>query len=127
MASSSPSLGFCELERMTVAVEGFCDVAAAPHHVKVLVDNQGFPADCPGTGVYLRQIKVQVVDSNNNSVTTAFSVQETFSNLTTNTCNTGTPTPDACGAADAGGQFLDSMGVSGDLCGSGVTQGSGCG
>lgn len=72
-------------------------------------------------------MKVQVVDSTNTNVTRAFSVKESFANLTTNTCGNGNAQPEGCAAADSGGAFLDSMTVSGNLCNSGISQSSGCG
>lgn len=57
----------------------------------------------------------------------AFSVKESFSNLSTNSCGNGNPVPSSCAAADTGGQFLDTMAVSGNLCNSGISQSSGCG
>lgn len=102
-----------------------------PDHVKVILDQSGYLASCPNTGLYLRQIKVQVVSSSstgNKSITSPMSVAESYSNLSTNTCDPSkTPTASACAPADAGGQFLDSMAVSDNLCNSGINRDSGCG
>jgi hypothetical protein len=97
-----------------------------PDHVKVIVDNEGFPAQCITTGVYARQMQMQLVDSNGNSVTIPYSVQEAYTNLTTNTCNNGTPVASSC-TATASGVFLDSMSVTKNQCNSGIAQSSGCG
>ena len=102
-------------------------VTGPPDHVKVIVDNLGFPAQCPSTGIFVRQMQMQVVDSNNNAVKSAFSIQESFSNLSANTCGNGNPAPSSCAAADTGGKFLDTMAVSSNLCNSGISQSSGCG
>jgi hypothetical protein len=60
-----------------------------PDHVSVVTDNLGYPKACPTTGVYLRQMQMQVVDVGGNAITTDTYIQETFSNLTTNTCGSG--------------------------------------
>jgi hypothetical protein len=117
----------CYERPIDVLADALCEVLAAPAKVKVVVDQGGFPAACPSTGIYIRQMQVQVVDSTNADVTTSFSVKETFANLSTNTCGNGNPQPSGCAPADTGGKFLDSMAVSGNLCGSGITQSSGCG
>jgi hypothetical protein len=117
----------CYERPIDVLAEALCEVLMAPAKVKVVVDQGGFPAACPSTGVYVRQMKVQVVDSTNTDVTTAFSVKETFANLSSNTCGNGNPQPEGCAPADTGGTFLDSMTVSGNLCNSGISQTSGCG
>jgi hypothetical protein len=117
----------CYERPVDVIADALCQILAAPAKVKVVVDQQGYPASCPSTGVYVRQMQVQVVDSSNTDVTTAFSVKETFANLSTNTCGNGNAQPASCAAADTGGKFLDTMTVSGNLCGSGISQNSGCG
>jgi hypothetical protein len=119
--------GVCTQTPYAHTITASFTVSPNPHHVKVVVDNQGFPASCPNTGIYVRQIKVQVVDINNNSVTSAFSVEESYSNLITNTCGNNNPVASPCEPADTGGQFLDTMAVSSDFCNSGISQGSGCG
>jgi hypothetical protein len=101
-----------------------------PDHVKVIRDNMGFPTSCPDTGVYLRQILVQIVNKHNVDVTSNISVEESFTNLTENTCNNGAPTPSPCEATGGNfgaGQFLDSMAVTENLCGSGINRNFGCG
>lgn len=117
----------CYERPIDVLADALCQIAAAPAKVKVVLDQGGFPASCPSTGVYVRQMKVQVVDSTNANVTSAFSVKESFANLTTNTCGNGNAQPEGCAAADTGGTFLDSMTVTGNLCNSGISQSSGCG
>lgn len=99
---------------------------AVPHHVRVLLDQAGYPAVCPNTGIWVRQIKVQVVDINNKGITLG-SVKESYSNLSTNTCNNGDPRPSSCMPLDIGGQFLDSMAVSMDICNPGFDRNNGCG
>jgi hypothetical protein len=99
-----------------------------PHHVRVLVDQGGYDASCSTTGVYLRQILVQIVNQFNRPVTRDdLNISETLSNISANTCGTGTPSGSACAPNFGGGQFIDSMTVSGNLCGSGVDRNSGCG
>jgi hypothetical protein len=117
----------CYERPLDILADAFCEILMAPAKVKVIVDQGGFPAACPSTGIYLRQMRVQVVDSTNADVTTAFSVKETYANLSSNTCNNGNPQASGCAPADTGGKFLDSMAVSGNLCGSGISQSSGCG
>lgn len=117
----------CYERPIDVLADALCQIAAAPAKVKVVVDQGGFPVACPSTGVYVRQMKVQVVDNTNANVTSAFSVKESFANLSTNTCGNGNPQPEGCAPADTGGTFLDSMTVSGSLCNSGISQSSGCG
>jgi len=101
-----------------------------PDHVSVVVDQEGYPASCPTTGIYVRQMKMQVVDVAGNAITADAYIQESYSNVTTNTCGNGQPVPALCaltGNPFGVGQFLDSMSVSGNLCGSGISQSSGCG
>ena len=105
-------------------------VAPAPNHVSVVVDQEGFPAACPTTGIYVRQMQMQVVDVNNNAIVANANIAESFPNQTTNTCGTGQPNPSSCaltGNVGGVGEFLDTMSVSGNFCGSGIVQGSGCG
>jgi hypothetical protein len=97
-----------------------------PDHLSVAVDNEGFPATCPTTGVYLRQMEMQVVDAQKGAVTNNPAVAESYSNVTTNTCGNGQPVASSCAEADSG-QFIDSMTVSQNLCNSGIKQSSGCG
>lgn len=126
--SLAPGCGACVRYGYAMAAStGYTVKPAEPHHVKVVVDQSGYPASCATTGVYLRQIQVQVVNKNNKDVKTAFSVKETYANLSTNTCGNGNPVASGCAAADTGGRFLDSLAVSGNLCGSGISQSSGCG
>jgi hypothetical protein len=101
----------------------------APDHVTVVIDQEGYPAACPSTGIYLRQMEMQVVDAYNNHLALDTYIQETFSNMTTNTCGNGQPIPASCDITGNGGvgYFIDTMSVSGNLCGSGISQSSGCG
>lgn len=81
-----------------------------PDHVAVIVDNGGFPSDCPTTGIYVRQMQMQVVDTNGTPIGTIFSTKEAFSpNNILNTCGNGLPVPSSCAAEDAGGSFIDTM------------------
>lgn len=121
-----PIGGCCGSAGFPRSASATVQVVATPHHVRVLVDQVGFPVACPDTGIRVRQIKVQVVDINNNNITSG-SVKESYSNLSTNTCNNGAPNPSSCASLDTGGQFLDSMAVSGNLCNSGINRNSGCG
>jgi hypothetical protein len=100
---------------------------STPDHLSVIVDQEGYPAQCPTTGVYVRQMQMQVVDVNNNPVTTGVSVAEAFSNQTSNSCpGAVNPNPSSCGSISSG-QFIDTMSVSDNLCNSGIKQSSGCG
>jgi hypothetical protein len=104
------------------------DVNGPPNGVSVLVDNEGFPSNCVTTGVYLRQMQMQIIDEDGNAVNDqTYSVQESQSFSINNTCGNGNPVAAACAPADSGNTFLDSMSVSGNLCGSGIKQSSGCG
>lgn len=109
-----------------------------PDHVKVVLDQAGFPAACPSTGVYVRQMVMQVVDSLDVAQTNNPSIKETYNPLhPVNSCGTGSPVAPSCAATGPGGpfpcpscgpgQFLDTMAVTQNLCGSGVSQSSGCG
>jgi len=106
-----------------------------PDHLTVVEDQGGYPAACPTTGVYVRQMLMQVIDNNGQADAQNSSVVETLSpNNPTNSCGNGSPIPAACaptgstGCSVCGtGQFLDTMTVSLNFCGSGITQGSGCG
>ena len=96
-------------------------------HVSVLSDQQGPSASCPATGVQIRLTKVQLVTGSNQPITSNLPVGETYLNLTSNTCGNGSPVPSSCAATENGGQFEDTMSVSGNFCGSGISRSSGCG
>jgi hypothetical protein len=106
--------------------------AGPADHVAVVVDQGGYPMACPTTGIYVRQMQMQVVDANGVAINTNTSVVESYNTQPTNTC-TGTQIPGsgACAATGAGssgtGQFIDTMLVSTNLCGSGIPQSSSCG
>jgi len=106
---------------------GNITVNPGPDHVKLLVDNLGFPSACPSTGIYVRQMQMQVVDVNGTAVTNIYSIAESYQSLTTNTCGNGQPVATSCRVEDSGGKFLDTMSVSDNLCNSGISQSSGCG
>jgi hypothetical protein len=100
-----------------------------PDHVSVVLDQEGYPASCPATGVYVRQMQMQVVDIGGNAIAVDAHIQESFSPIT-NTCGNGQPEPSPCaltGSPFGTGQFLDTMSVSQNFCGSGISQSSGCG
>jgi hypothetical protein len=122
--------GPCDCSDYEDQAFGTVDVNGAPNHVSVVVDQEGYPSACPATGIYLRQMQMQVVDVNNNSIAINANIQESFTNLTTNTCGNGQPVPSSCaltGNVGGVGQYLDTMSVSGNLCGSGINRSSGCG
>ena len=98
-----------------------------PDHVKVISDSGGFAPQCPSTGLWYRLLTVQLVDASGNNINDNLSVAEGYTNLTTNTCGNGTPVPSSCAPTVSGGQWTDGMAVSGNLCGSGISQSSGCG
>jgi hypothetical protein len=70
---------------------------------------------------------MQVVDASDAPINSVYSVAEQFQGLSTNTCGTGAPVPSSCSPLNAGGTFLDTLSVSGNLCGSGIKPSSGCG
>lgn len=113
-----------------------------PSGVSVVTDIGGFPQACPTTGVYVRQMLMQVIDQNNppKPITKSNpSVQEAYNPAQPqSSCpGGGSPTPTSCGptgptgpppcTACGPGQFLDTMTVSSNFCGSGIPQASGCG
>jgi hypothetical protein len=103
-----------------------------PDHLSVVIDNEGF-AQCPQNqeALYLRQVQMQVVDTNNHALGKDVYIQETQSPAQPqNSCpNGGSPVPASCALTGTTGvgQFLDNMSVNRALC---VAQGSvpaGCG
>ena len=114
----------CPVQSATVPNSG---TVVQPDHVSVIIDQQGYPAQCPATGVILRQQKLQVVDVNNNNVTTAYSVAERYQNLSANTCGNGQPSPSPCAPLNSGDTFIDTEGVSMSPCSTSVPHGSSCG
>jgi len=117
----------CEYTPQNVLREALCEVLQGPHHVRVVQDIQGPPASCPSTGVYVRLMTVQAVNINDADVTDFFSVSESLSGISNNSCGTGQPQGSICAPADSGGQFTDIMAVTGNFCGSGINRNSGCG
>ena len=126
----------CELLQTNSNFAGQSNVAVSCglDHVSVILDQGGFPGACPSTGIWSRQMGMQVLNQNGNSVNSACLIEELYQNITTNSCGNGQPDPAACQALNGSGpplntvgSFLDSMAVSGNLCGSGITQSSGCG
>jgi hypothetical protein len=104
-----------------------------PDHLVVVVDNEGYPQCSQNQEpIYLRQMQMQVVDSNKNPVPQDVYIQEAQSPANpTNSCpNGGSPIRASCaltGNVGGVGQFLDSMTVYKSLC---VAKGSvpaGCG
>jgi hypothetical protein len=135
MPSEYASINCCPLCNNRGCPAG-CDPNPPPppaaNHVSVVTDNIGFPSACPSTGVLVRQMLMQVVDSAGNPIADDTSIAEAFSSMSTNTCGNGSPEASSC--APTGncipcnvGQFLDSLAVSGNLCNSGISQSSGCG
>jgi hypothetical protein len=98
-----------------------------PDHVRVVLDDQGFPSNCFSTGIYVRQITVQQVNAYNEDVTASTSIKEDLTNISTNTCGNGSPTGGSCAPDDGAGRFTDQMAVSRNFCSSGISQNSGCG
>ena len=97
-------------------------------HLIVVADQQGVSAQCPSTGIQLRQMKMRVVNPSGITVPNSPSVAEALNPLpVTNSCNTGSPIPSSCSPVAADGTFIDSMSVSGNLCNSGINYSSGCG
>jgi hypothetical protein len=107
----------------------------APDHVVVVVDQEGFAAQCPAgtTGLWLRQMLMQVVDVSNIPLTWAPSIGEAYNpTAPANSCpGHVSPIPTSCRTTGLPctsctiSQFLDSMTVS--ACSSTITPGSGCG
>jgi hypothetical protein len=110
-------------------------VVGPPDHLTVVTDNSGTPKSCQSTGIWVRQMLMQVVDVNGQAETGNPSVAESFNPAQpSNSCGNGSPIPSPCAAAGpsncgscSAGQFLDSMAVSGNLCNSGINPSSGCG
>jgi hypothetical protein len=104
-----------------------------PDHVSVLGDQAGYPQACPTTGVWVRQMQMQIVTANGTAYTSNLSISEAYSNLTTNTCGNGQPVASSRATTVNGGEFLETMAVagsSGNFCGPyspAITQSSGCG
>jgi hypothetical protein len=99
-----------------------------PDHLIVVVDQQGASAMCPSTGVQLRQMQMRVVDVGGNTVPNSPSVVESLNPAQpANSCGNGSPIPASCAPTAADSTFIDSMGVSGNLCNSGISRSSGCG
>jgi len=97
-------------------------------HVVVVVDQQGASSSCPTTGVQLRQMKMRVVDVNGKTVPGPPSVAESQNPTSpTNSCGNGSPIAAPCAATASDSTYLDSMGVSKNLCNSGISRSSGCG
>jgi hypothetical protein len=125
----SPGPSGCATTSVTASPGASCDVQTPqPDHVRVISDVGRFPNACQFTGVFKREIMVQIVDRNNRDITTG-AVEEVFANLTTNTCGNGAPQPAVCQVVDVFGlgRFTDIMTVSQNSCGSGISQSSGCG
>lgn len=104
-----------------------------PDHVTVERNSAGFPAQCPTSGVYVRQILMQLTTKPGTLLTTNYSVQEQYQNLSSNTCGNGAPVPSSCspiGNAKLGegtGQFNDVLTVASNVCSPGFAPQSGCG
>jgi len=99
-------------------------------HVKLVGQFHGPHPSCPSTGFIFRQLQVQLVDSNEVAITNNASVVETYDQRPTNTCTSQQiPAPSGCAATGDGGtgQFIDTMTVSTDFCGSGISNTSSCG
>lgn len=78
-------------------------VAAAPDHLIVLDDHQGFTTQIPNGGqcttqYFVRQIKFQVVSQDSNGALPVGNVpvEELFASVTTNTCGNGQPRASGC-------------------------------
>ncbi len=79
-----------------------------PDHVMVRSDIHGVSTCTPNCyGSVYRLISYQVVFKDNTNDNNTVPIQETLTNISTNTCGTGTPEPSGCGNA-AYGQFADS-------------------
>jgi hypothetical protein len=107
-------------------------VTPPPDHVSVHSDQEGYPSQCPTTGVMIRQMQLQIVDSSNAPVVTTAPLVEQYQNLSQNSCGNGQPVPVACAAADPGGTFVDTLAVgvgpkANGYCSVGIPPQSGCG
>ncbi len=89
-------------------------------HVEVIYDSgSGFPTSCATTGVAVRQMWMQIVDSNGVAINTNASDQEVYSNPSQPTSSCASPfggSPSATGCTASGfnsttGSFLDTMSV----------------
>lgn len=117
----------CEYTPQNVLRDALCEVLEGPHHVRVVTDIQGPPASCPTTGVYVRQLTVQVVNIYDGNVADFFSVSESLSSISNNSCGTGQPQGSICAPADTGGQFTDVMTVTQNVCNPPFNRNDGCG
>jgi hypothetical protein len=94
----------CFEHSKTLSASSTCDVRV-PNHLQVISDTTAFIGACPS--VVLRQIKMKVVDVNN-QVVALVSIKENFVSISTNTCGNGQPQPSACANTDnANSEFTD--------------------
>jgi hypothetical protein len=115
--------------------EANCEVQEPqPHHVKVVVDQFGYPTGCTTTPVWARQIQVQIVSEGGVDITHAdIPISETLTMGSDNTCGNGNPNGSGCSTFNvSGGRFIDSMSVhpgnpAGSFCNTGINRDTGCG
>jgi hypothetical protein len=123
------------MESVPATCEASCTVQEPqPHHVRVIVDQAGYPSGCTTTPVYVRQIQVQIVSEGNVAITHVdIPISESFTNVTPNTCGNPSPQESPCSTLNiTAGQFIDTMAVHGGVpfgsfCNTGINSGSGCG
>ena len=116
----------CPLRQQTAT--GSDTVIGPPDHLVVVADQQGASANCPSTGVQLRQMQMRVVDVNGKTVPNSPSVVEAQNpSQPANSCGTGSPVAAGCAPTASDATFIDNMTVSQNLCNSGVNRSSGCG
>ena len=116
----------CPLRQQTAT--GSDTVIGPPDHLVVVADQQGASANCPSTGVQLRQMQMRVVDVNGKTVPNSPSVVEAQNpSQAANSCGTGSPVAAGCAPTASDATFIDNMTVSQNLCNSGVNRSSGCG
>ena len=89
------------------SASGSGTVNPTPDHLKIVSDQIVGLSSCPTTKN--RLISYQEVDSRNNPVST-ISTEETFTSISTNTCNNPVQTSSTC-SPDANGQFTDNLTV----------------
>jgi hypothetical protein len=131
----TPNVESCLVDLRWVDTSASCNVQEPqPHHVRVIVDQAGYPSGCTTTPVYVRQIQVQIVSQGNVAITHVdIPISESFTNLTPNTCGNPSPQESPCSTLNVtAGTFIDTMTVHGGVplgsfCNTGIDSVSGCG
>ena len=99
----------CSANSLQLRATASVQVAATPHHLVVMVDQQGFTTlgNCSGQ-YYLRQVQFRVVSQSGQTVGDV-SVEEIFDSVTNNTCGNGQPQASGCAPTSGGGTFIENV------------------